>query len=242
MDNLDYIENYFTKTPNAEEAGDFEKRIGSDPAFAEEVAYYLSVLQVSREESRTKQKANFKEIYLENRMTAHIPVRKLVYSLAAAAVVVGLIFGVYIFVKPIPIQQLAGQYIQDHLQTQGVTMSGKMDSLQNGLRLYNDGKSDEALLAFEQIIQSDTSNFTAKKYAGLAALRMKNYDKAIRWFESLETYSGLYANPAQFYLALTLMDRNQSGDAEKAKQLLQKVVDQDLEGKETAQEWLKKLD
>lgn len=242
MDNLDYIENYFTKTPNADEAGEFEKRIGSDPAFAEEVAYYLSVLQVSREESRNRQKTIFREIYLDNRMTAHIPVRKLVYSLAAAAIVVGIIFGVYIFVKPVPIQQLAGQYIQDHLQTQGVTMSGKMDSLQNGLRLYNEGKSAEALLSFEQIIKSDTSNFNAKKYAGLAALRMKDYDKAINWFESLETYSGLYANPAQLYLALTYMDRNQSGDSEKAKQLLQKIVDQDLEGKETAQEWLKKLD
>jgi tetratricopeptide (TPR) repeat protein len=242
MQNLDYIEDYFTKTPSADEAGLFEKRIESDPVFAEEVAYYLSVLQVSREESRNKQKAVFKVIYLENRMTAHIPVRKLIYSLAAAAVVVGLIFGVYIFVKPIPIQQLAGQYIQEHLQTQGVTMSGKSNSLQNGLRLYNDGKSAEALLAFEQIIQSDTSDFTAKKCAGLAALRMKDFDKAITWFESLETYDSLYANPAQFYLALTYMYRNQSGDAEKAKQLLQKVVDQDLEGKETAQEWLKKLD
>jgi len=242
MDNLDYIENYFSKTPNAQEAGDFEKRIGSDPEFAEEVAYYLSVLQISREESRNQQKDNFKALYRDNRMTAHIPVSKLVYSLAAAAVVVGLIFGVYIFVKPVPIQQLAGQYIQEHLQTQGVTMSAKSDSLQNGLRLYNEGKSAEALRTFEQIIQSDTSDFTAKKYAGLAALRMKDYDKAISWFESLETYNNLYANPAQFYLALTYMNRNQSGDAEKAKQLLQKIVAQDLEGKETAQEWLKKLD
>jgi hypothetical protein len=37
------------------------------------------------------------------------------------------------------------------------------------------------------------------------------------------------------------MDRNQPGDVAKAKQLLQQIVQNDLEGKETAQDWLKRL-
>jgi hypothetical protein len=41
--------------------------------------------------------------------------------------------------------------------------------------------------------------------------------------------------------AVTLMERNQPGDTAKAKILLQKVVANDLEGKEFAQEWLKKM-
>jgi hypothetical protein len=37
------------------------------------------------------------------------------------------------------------------------------------------------------------------------------------------------------------MERNQPGDLAKAKLLLQKVVANDLEGKEMAVEWLKKI-
>ena len=76
---------------------------------------------------------------------------------------------------------------------------------------------------------------------GLAALRLKEYNKALSYFEQLETYTSLYANPALILQAVTLMERNQPGDAAKAKILLKKIVDQDLEGRESAQEWLKKL-
>jgi tetratricopeptide (TPR) repeat protein len=120
-------------------------------------------------------------------------------------------------------------------------MSSRADSMQMGLKLYNEGKFPEALQQFETIIQSDTANFTAKKYAGIVSLRLREYDKALLYFKQLETYTDLYANPALFYQALTLMERNRTDDAAKAKQLLEQVVQNDLEGKEVAEEWLKKL-
>ena len=257
MDNTDYIESYFTNELVPDQAREFERRIESDPAFAEEVAFYLSALKVSREVSQSEKKAQFKKLYQNNSAEDITPVRnisitrplgnasifapisKLVYYIAAAAVVTGIIFGTYIFMKPVSTQQLASQYEKEHLQTLGVTMSSQTNSLQTGLRLYNDGKAQEALLQFESIIRSDTFNFTAKEYAGLSALRLKEYDKALNWFKALETRT-LYSNPALFYQALTFMDRNQSGDAAKAKQLLQQIVQNDGEGKETAQEWLRK--
>jgi tetratricopeptide (TPR) repeat protein len=156
-------------------------------------------------------------------------------------VVAGLIFGLYVFVQPPAPQQLATQYEQAHLQVLGVSMSGNSDPMQTALGVYNDGKTSEALSMFEKIIQTDTSNFTAKQYAGIAALRLKNYDKAIQWFNALDTYTGLHSNPAKFYLALTLMERNQSGDVATAKDLLQQVVQDDGEEREIAQEWLMKM-
>ena len=120
-------------------------------------------------------------------------------------------------------------------------MSGREDSLQSGLRLYNEAKFSEALQQFENIVKTDTSNFTAKKYTGLVYLRLRQYDKAITVFTQLQQYTSLYANPATFYLALTLMERNSAGDTTEAKKLLQQVVQNDLEGKEIAQQWLGKL-
>lgn len=241
MDNLDYIDSYFTHEPDSDRSREFEERIISDPAFAEEVGFYLSALDVSKEASRIVKKEHFKEIYKKNHSVRTAPVRKLVYSFAAAAAIAGILFGAYIFFKPVSPQQLAGKYEKDNLLKLGVTMSGRSDSLQTGLRLYNDGKFEQALLQFETMIRSDTSLFSAKQYAGIAALKLKEYNKALFYFEQLETYNGLYANPALILQSVTLMERNEPGDAAKAKQLLQKIVQNDLEGKEYAQEWLRKM-
>ena len=250
MDNTDYIESYFTNELVPDQAREFEKRIESDPVFADEVAFYLSALTVSKELAHDEKKEHFKTLYEENSIRSQIPVRnisakhpfrKLIYYMVAAAIVAGIVFGTDILISSASPQKLADRYEKEYLEKLGVTMSGRSDSLQDGLRLYNEGKPSEALIQFEKIIRSDSSNFTAKTYAGISALRLKEYDKALAWFEELETYSGLYANPALLYQALTLMERNQSGDEARVKQLLQRIVQNNLEGKQTAQKWLRKL-
>ncbi|HEY2649840.1 MAG TPA: hypothetical protein VGI38_11640 [Puia sp.] len=240
MDNLDYIENYFAAEPGRDLTREFEERIHSDPGFAEEVAFYLSALQVSRESSDVVKKEHFKEIYQKHGVQRSLPVRKLVYYMSAAAIVAAVIFGTYFFTKSDSPQQMADRYIKDQLKNLPVTMSSRSDSLQDGLRLYNDGKIADALAVFEKLSLSDDSNFVAKKYAGDAALRLGDYDKALSFFEQMATFQGLYSNPALLLQSLTLMKRDKPGDIEKAKQLLQKIVTADLEGKETAQEWLTK--
>jgi hypothetical protein len=258
MDNLDYIESYFSNEPDSERAKEFENRIVSDPGFAEDVAFYLNVLQASREKSREEKIKYFKELYQENlsaetlpgktetpsvpfsKTPGQRPVRKLVFYIAAAAVLAGVIFGTNLFMSPVTPRQLADRYIKDNLQTLGVTMSSHTDGLQTGLRLYNEGKFNDALLQFESMVSADSSLFKAKEYAGLSALRLKQYDQALHWFGALETHNNLYANPALLYQAITLMERNQPGDIARANQLLQRIVAGDLEGKELAQEWLGK--
>ncbi len=112
--------------------------------------------------------------------------------------------------------------------------------LQNDLRLCNENHLDSSLKLLKGIIQRNAANISIKKYAGIVYLRLGNYDKALAYFQELEKYTSLYSNPATFYHALTLMKRNQPGDKQKARQLLEQVVQNDLEGKETAQQWLKK--
>ncbi|MEO7765910.1 MAG: hypothetical protein ABIS01_00745, partial [Ferruginibacter sp.] len=101
-----------------------------------------------------------------------------------------------------------------------------------------------ALEIFESLSKND-SNYTAKKYAGIAALRTENYDKALQFFTRLEGDTELNNNPGKFYKAITLLKRNKVGDNAAAKVLLKEVSDQpgqELEGKEEAARLLKKLD
>jgi tetratricopeptide (TPR) repeat protein len=249
MENAEYIESYFTNKFPAEQAEEFEKRIESDPDFAEEVAFYLSVHRVARELAETEKKEHFKKLYQSQSAEEQIsvrkistasPVRKLVYYISAAAVIAGIIYGTYTFTNTVSPQQLASRYEKENLQNLGVTMSTRADSIQTGISLYNDGRYQESLTHFETIIRSDTSSTDALRYAGCSALQLKQYDLALTWFKKLEKQS-LFSNPGALLEALTLMLRSHPGDIDTAKELLQKIVANNLEGKETAQDWLKKL-
>ena len=78
------------------------------------------------------------------------------------------------------------------------------------------------------------------KLAGIVCLRLKQYDKALEYFRRLETIP-LEVNPGKFYHALALVERGTPEDLRNAKIILKQVIEKDLDGKETAAEWLKKL-
>src|SRR5262249_33588864 len=138
-------------------------------------------------------------------------------------------------------QQMAENYITENLNTLPIKMSAETDSIQDGLRLYNKGQYDEALKQFKSILQrgAGTYSMRVKKSIGISYLQLNNYDSALHYFQQFQNDT-LYANPSLFYQALTLMKRNLPGDKPKAKELLQQVVDNDLDEKESAKKWLDK--
>jgi tetratricopeptide (TPR) repeat protein len=253
MENSELIENYFTGSPDPDQTRAFETRITTDSAFAEEVAFYLSIQSLAGEVYQSEKKQQFLELYQKGHATETTtmrvstwstptqsrttPVRRIIYYVAAAATVAGIIFGIYSNTAASP-QELAAKYEKEKLINLPVTM-GRRDGLQEGLDLYNKGKYEQALVLFEQLSQKDSTNSKALEYAGFAAFRLKDYDKAMIYFKQLESHTQ-YSNPALFNEALTHMKRSHPGDADSAEQLLQQVKAKDLEGRETAVEWLGK--
>jgi hypothetical protein len=244
MDNLDYIDDYFKNQPADEQKQQFEQRIVSDDSFAEEVAFYLSANNAIKDQLQQEKKERFREIYQKQK---EVPIKKqsvkIMWRYAAAASVAALIFisSMLLFNKHAAPDKLASNYIKENLQTLSVTMGTNADSLQNGLNLLNTGKLREGVQLFESMLQHDAANTEAIKYAGIACLRVDNYDKALYYFKQLAANTGLYSNPGKFYQALTLLKRNKNGDKAAAKQLLQEVKENKLEGVQTASEWLEKL-
>lgn len=244
MDNLTYIEAYCNKELSPEEKKEFEQRIISDPVFAEEMAFYLSSLEAATAEM-TKEKERFKIVYHQYKQVGQSIrpqrslVRKLIPWAAVAAVLAGIIFSWNSLFTPASPHQLADKYVQENFQTLSVTMGNREDSLQAGLGLFNEGRLEEALKQFESLAIRDTSSVEAKKYAGIVSLRLGQYDKAIQYFSQFENDTRLYVNPGKFFHALTLLKRNSPDDKQAARMLLEQVVQNDLEGKATAQDWLK---
>ena len=220
----------------------FDEKIQQNPVFAEQVAFYCITIQEIKKQVAEEKKQRFRKIYNQrnnNKVTGMPLVRKWWPYIAAAAVLAGIIFGLLIFNKPVDSTLLADQYIQAHFQTLPVTMSGREDNMQKGLQLYNENNFPAALQQFENILQSDTTDFAAKKNAGIVCLRMAKYDEALNYFGRMANQPGYYSNPGLFLEAVALLKRNQPGDSYEAKKLLQLVVRNNLAEKNIAEEWLR---
>ncbi len=232
-----YIDSYFNKELSPEECRIFDQRIEQDPAFAEEVAFYLNTLDSIKTEVAAQKKERFREIYQEIR-PAQRPglVRRFWPYVSAAAVTIALVFRFVIFGGAVTPLKLAEQFIQKELGQIPPIMSPG-DSLELGKQLYNKGKLTEALTLFENIPDTDSSKNLAIEYSGIVSLRLEQYDKAIRYFTQLENIR-LEVNPGKFYHALALMKRNLPGDEEEAKKLLEDVDKNKLTKRDIAKEWL----
>lgn len=236
-DSLSYIDQFFKGSMNAEELKAFEKRIKEDPAFAEELSFYISSVQVLRDEVAEEKKERFRAIWRKKKQSSVA-----IFKYAAAAALLAIVATAIFLLIPSPSpEKIAGKYIDNNLMTLGVLMGNRQDSMQRAIQLYNDGKLEEARVKFEQLIANDSSDHKAREYAGIVYLRMENFDKALEHFKILAGNTRLYANPGNFYISLTLLKRNAAGDVEQAKTLLQQIVKNGDMNRNAAQKMLKQL-
>lgn len=235
MNSLEYIDDYFKSAQVPEATREFEQKIESDPAFAEEVAFYLAASGVLKQQADADRKERFRTL---QPVAVVRPMRRW-YMAAAAAVLVLAVSAFLIFNRQPGMQQMAANYLEGELSVVGVTM-GRADSLQAARQSYNEKNYARALAVSEALVRAYPQSEEALKNAGLSALQLQQYDKAIRYFSRL-AQEPLRVNPGRFFHALTLMKRNAPGDEAAAKRLLQEVVEQNLYGKEQAAKWLDKI-
>ena len=235
MDNR--IEAYFGKTLTAGERAQFEREMSENGELADEVAFYLATRKAQvdgeRQELLEARHAEWQQLLEEE-----VPKTRSLWW-AAAAVVAALAVGLawYLNLSGPSYERLAHAYVSTELQTVNVRMDGTADSLQLAARLFNDGSLEEARRVTEGLLANEQGNAEAKKLAGIVSLRLKDYDKAIEHFQQLGAREDLFSNPGKFYEALARLERNKSGDKEKAEGLLKEVVEKRLEGKEVVEEW-----
>jgi tetratricopeptide (TPR) repeat protein len=246
MDSLEHIDAFFNGEPTPEEASQFEKKVLEDPAFANEVADYLSTLATSREANTQEQKQRFRDLYRRqapkwvevHRINPRT--RKWLVLAAAAAVLATVALTWLLYLRPADPAKLADQYIRQNLTVLPLKM-GNLDPMQTGISLYNSGQFAKAAHQFEELLRADSLNPTALLNAGIVSLQVREYNKAFDYFTRLERHTDPHINPALFYEALTLMRRDNAGDADHAKLLLRWIVREELNRKQDAQELLSKM-
>lgn len=239
-DKLEYIDEFFKSKPSAEEIELFEKRVTEDPDFADDLAFYLSTVQTLRFNISEAKKDHFKTLYHQEKHSSK-PVTRLWPYMSAAAAILLIFIAVFYYTGNKSPDAIAQSYIDKNLSTLPVMMNSTEDSVQRGVRLYNENKLEEASNTFERILQANPEEYKVMEYAGLVSIRLENYDKALLHFQQLSKATNLYANSGNFYVSLTLMKRNRPGDVQQAKALLKRIVDEHAANEEAARELLKRL-
>jgi tetratricopeptide (TPR) repeat protein len=241
MIDAEYIEAYFKGQLNDSEKRQFEERLLRDDAFSKDVALYITVEEGIRQNLLSQKRAEWTETNDNKVIKLSSPVAKLklqrwVPYLAAASLFVAIVF-FYLFKIDTP-QKLADSYVSQHLTQLSQTMNASRDSVQLGIAAYNNQEYDVALQIFEKIQVERPENNNAKKYTGLVYLITGNYDKALQQFDELTNRKDVFQNPGMFLKAITLLKRNKKGDKEEAKQLLERVTKENMEGSKEAKRWL----
>jgi tetratricopeptide (TPR) repeat protein len=233
---LEKIDKYFNNELSLSERQGFEIQLVKDEELKESVSFYLNTRTAAKQLADNKRREEFEELRkkLSQKPEDSGKIKPMIWlsGLAASAV---LVVGFWWFSRTpdLATDAVADTYIKEHFQNLPVKMDASADSLQMGLRLFNEQKLTEAQTVFENILKRKNNDSEATKYAGITALRLKNYDKAIQYFKILASQKDLFANPGKFYEAITLLQQSPMNKKE-AEILLKEVIDNGLEGKEEA--------
>lgn len=231
---LEQIEKYLNNELSLQERQVFENQLYTDKELAKDFAFYANANIASKHfanEKRTKQFEHLRK-EISNRSVGKIKPMIWLSGLAASTIL-ALGFWWFSQTSTSNAEILADVYIQEHFENLPVKMDGNTDSLQMGLRLFNEQKLNEAQKVFEEILQRKNSDSEATKYAGITALKLQKYDIAIQYFQALSRQTNLYSNPGKFYEALALMKQN-TKDRKKVREILNEVIVNNLEGNEEA--------
>ncbi len=250
------FEDYLSGRMSSEEKLLFEAALTSN----DELSIAFNIYSEIETEMRINEKYNLNETALKNSLQTlntryfvskpqHTTKIVKLYSnklyritAAIAASIIVILVAYFVFFQPNQNpQRLANNYYNSYLQQLNQTMDPSSDSLQVGIAAYNNKEYSKALQYFQGLYNNHPRNSQAKKNIGLVYLSTEEYDKALLEFDQLANMKNLYSNPGKFLKAVTLMRRNQEGDQQEAKQLLQQVVNEKGEGSQQAEEWLKKF-
>ncbi|MBB6005001.1 M48 family metallopeptidase [Arcicella rosea] len=236
---LERIESYFNNTLSNEERQLFETQLANDTTLANEVAFYLNTKIAARENAKEKRKQEFEELRKKLAKNNKIRLNGWITGIAAS-VLIAFITWVFVQKNGVNADEIADVYIQEHFENLPVKMDGSTDSLQMGLRFFNQKAFNNAQSVFEEMLERKPDSAEVLKVSGITALKLGDYQKAVIRFHELGEQENLFANPGKFYEALALM-KIKPLNKKAIEELLNEVINNDLEGKQTAIEILKQL-
>jgi tetratricopeptide (TPR) repeat protein len=231
-DNTDIIEAYLNNELEAEERTAFENRIEKEPDLLEEIALHRKIRGFVKETEVNNLKSQVKGWMLEEK--EEVTTKKIVLfsrtNLIRIAASFALISGLGWFY--FNSQTSDNQYLTELVGQNPGTLQGG-DDRNTWTQLFQEKKYAEVISI---INKKEIRTSEEVYYLGLSYAAETNYSKAITQFSKTILQDSVYAEKANWALALVYLKQN---NEDLAKPLLEKIADSDSEFSEKAKELLK---
>ncbi len=243
-DNTDLIEAYLNDELAENERNDFENHLKLDADLAAEVALHKQIRAFVKENEVQNLKSQVKDWLKDD---AHVfvatemkVIKKPFFSMnniariaAAVAIVSGI--GWFYFSNKTPemtAEVAQNQYFTELLAQNPGTLQGT-DDRSTWTQAFREKQFDKVIEILEKGIDKTTEEVY---YLGLAYSAKGNYPKAIEQFSTKIVHDSVYAEKANWAIALIYLKQNNKTEA---KVLLEKIAKSDSEFSEKAKELLK---
>jgi len=209
-EDIDLIEAYLRGTLDGQGLAAFQKRRQDDPEFDREVIDYSQIINQiqATHEKNFITKVRHWDNEIENRPEAKVISLRTIFSIAASVLLIALV-GLYQFRNGQPDhEQLFQEYFQPYENVIS-ERSGKNDSQQKGMELYDQKKYAEAIIQLKLALKGDSDNPSLKCYLGIAYLAGGHPQEAKTILEVI-VYDEhqLFREVAEWNLALTYLQLN----------------------------------
>ncbi|GAB3922128.1 tetratricopeptide repeat protein [Larkinella terrae] len=232
MTDFEWIDDYFAGRLSPVERHNFETALTDHASLPESVAFYLLARRIAQQESNRIAKP----------LLIHRPIfRQVVTAAASLVAILGFFWMIWVWKTPVSPTNLADQYVQKRYSQFPISLDSATDSLKTACHFYNQGNWEAADAVFKTILQQQPNQAEALKFAGIVSLRRRKYDQAIDYFHRLGRQTDLYSNPGVFLEAIANLKRGQPMDKNRAKNLLHTVIQDNLEGKDEAEQLIERL-
>ena len=241
-EDIELIEAYLRGTLDDQALAAFQRRRHDDPEFDREVIDYSQIINQIRttHEKDFINKLKHWDSEIENRQEAKVIPLRTIFSIAASVLLLA-VFGVYLFRNS---QRDHEQLFQEYFQPYENVVSersGKNDSQQKGMELYDQKKYDDAIVHLKLAAIEDPDNPSLKCYLGISYLAGGHLQEARTTLEAMvhDDDQSLFKEVAEWNLAMTYLKLDNNSSLKKA---LEAIIQQkDHLYREQAEELLREM-
>ncbi len=164
--------------------------------------------------------------------------RKILYYLAAASIIVLLVFQ-FFFNQTMSNLELYNNYVGLDDLPSFVSRSSEGDNLVEAQELFENKAYEDALVIFKSQMDISDSKADVAIYKGLSEIELAMYNDAEQTFNGLINSHLLDAEKGYWYKALLFLKQDRVEDS---KQVLNKIISENLYNNNEAEELLKQID
>jgi len=234
------IEHYFDAKLTEAEKLQFEADLAANAALADDSAFYLqtrlAAQQVAHEDLLKEKHQQWSDLNKESPKSLSRN-NWIGFAAAVLLIILSIFYFNNFYQKDLSLR--AKKYLALNLKELPLHLSDEEQSIQEATLAYNQQKYKESITSAATYLIKHPTDAEALKVIGLAQLQLQKHDEALAYFRQLTAQTQLYSNPGKYYEALTYLLRNQPGDQETARKILNEVIEKNLEGKQDALKLLK---